>query len=208
MRNFKNLILCLLILSLGFIQACSSDKTGEKSKVSTSDKIVTSAGSDADRIKVSFDIQNYGTFTVETYPEQAPESVARFLELVESGYYDGMNFETLSPGKSLVASSKTALSSGELMDTINGEFSANGYSNDVPLERGTLAFCYLPDEYDTATAKFMILLSSDEKYNGKLAGFAKVVEGTEIFDSISRAPINADYTPVSPIVMKKVYIKK
>ncbi len=208
MRNFRNLILCIMMLSICFTSGCSSDKTAEKPKVSTAENIVSSSGSDADNIEISFDIQNYGTFTVETYPDQAPESVARFLELVEKGYYDGMKFETLNPGKSLISSSETALSSGERLDMINGEFSANGYSNDVPLDRGTLAFCYLPGEYNTAIAKFMILLSPDEEYDGRLAGFARVVDGTEIFDRVSHAPINADNTPVSPIVMKKVYVKE
>ncbi len=208
MRNFRNLILCLLMFSFCFMTACSFDEKEVKPKVSTAENIVNQSGSDADSIEVSFEIQNYGTFTVETYPDQAPESVARFLELVEKGYYDGALIETINPEKSLVISEGTALSSGEISDTITGEFSANGYSNDVPLERGTLAFCYLPDEYDTAVSQFMILLSSDDELNGYLAGFAKVTDGIHIFDAVSRAAIDADNKPISPIVMKKVYIKE
>ena len=35
---------------------------------------------------------------IEFYPEDAPNTVHNFLELVESGYYDGIVFHRIIPG--------------------------------------------------------------------------------------------------------------
>lgn len=208
MKNLKYMLFAILLTTLMFCTSCSSQEdVAEDTEVYTVENVAPSSDAEVEHVKVGFDIENIGSFTVETYPEQAPETVAHFLKLVESGYYNGSSFETLNPGHSLVSSGLTALSNGECKETVTGEFAKNGYSNDLPLTRGTLAFCYLPGEYNSATAQFMILLSDDLGLDGSYAGFAKVVDGTAIFDSIASKAINADNTPVSPIVMKKVYIK-
>lgn len=207
MKNLKKSFIIVLCLAFTFLCGCSSDKNvSEEKKVHTAQKIVTSSGSDADHTRVVFEIQNYGNMVVETYPEHAPETVSRFLELVKAGYYDGMSIDKINPGFSMEVSDKTALSSGECTDTITGEFAKNGYSNGLSLSRGTLAMCYLPDEYNSATSKFMIILSDDLGIDGTYAGFARVVDGTYVFEQISKLAMNADGSPVSPIVMKKVYI--
>ena len=203
----KKSFIIILVMILVIFAGCSKEKPATMQKeVHTADKVVMSSASDADHTRVVFEIQGYGNLTVETYPEYAPETVSRFLELVKMGYYDGMTVDKLNPGFSLEISNLTALSSGEINETITGEFSKNGYSNDLPLSRGTLAMCHLPGEYNSATSKFMILLSDDLNIDGNYAGFAKITEDTNVFESISKSAINADGTLVSPIVMKKVYI--
>lgn len=206
MKNIKKALLILLSLCLVLTAACSSDEKSSSGSVHTNEKIV---GSSAEVVhtKVSFEVENYGIFTVETYPEYAPETVAHFLKLVRSGYYNGMNFEKIIPGNWLVSSDLTTLSSGECKETVTGEFYKNGYSNELPLTRGTLALCYLPGEYNSARAQFMILLSDKPELEGEYAGFAKIVENSAVFDKIVSTAINADGTPVSPIVMKNVYVK-
>ena len=41
---------------------------------------------------------NEGTMLIELYPEDAPNTVHNFLELVESGFYDGVIFHRIIPG--------------------------------------------------------------------------------------------------------------
>ena len=192
---------------LVFCVACSGGSSSKEPKVRTTGKLVSSSDADIDHTKVCFEIENYGSFTVETYPEYAPETVAHFLKLVKSGYYNGTSFEKINHGHSIVSTDDTLLSSGECKETVTGEFAANGYSNDLPLTRGTFVLSYLPGEYNTATARFMILLSDNLGLDGKYAGFAKIVENSAIFDKIASTATNADGTPLSPIVMKNVYIK-
>lgn len=207
MKNLKKSFIIIMAFVLVFVSGCSSEKTNtEKKEIQTAEKIVTSSAESIDHKRVVLEIQDYGNLVVETYPEEAPETVSRFLELVEMGYYDGMSFDKINPGFSMEISDETALSSGEYKETVTGEFAKNGFSNGLALSRGTLAMCYLPGEYNSATAKFMIILNDDLGIDGSYAGFAKVVDGSGVFDKISKIAPNADGSPVSPIVMKKAYI--
>ena len=207
MKNLKKPFIIVLVVILSLMCACSVQKdVAEEKKVETADRVVTSSGSTINNTKVVFEVENYGNMVVETYPQYAPETVAQFIALVRMGYYDGMAIDKINPGFSMEISDKTALSSGEYTDSINGEFAKNGYSNDLPLSKGTLAMCYLPGEYNSATSKFMIILNDDLGIDGNYAGFAKVVDGTSVFEQISKIAPDADGSPVSPIVMKKVYV--
>lgn len=207
MKNLKKSFAIILVFMLVLVSGCSNEKSETKEKkVQTAEMIVTSSDGNVDHEKVVFEIQDYGNMVVETYPEEAPETVSRFLELVEMGYYDGMSFDKVIPGFSMETSDKTTLSSGECKEVITGEFAKNGYSNGLSLSRGTLAMCYMPGEYNSATSKFMIILNDDLDIDGLYAGFAKVVDGIGVFDKISKIATDANGSPVSPIVMKKAYI--
>ena len=207
MKNLRKPFIIVLTVIFCLMCACSAQKeVSEEKKVETADRVVTSSGNTIKNTQVIFEIENYGNMVVETYPQYAPETVAQFLTLVKMGYYDGMSIDKINPGFSMEVSNKTALSSGEYTDSITGEFAKNGYSNDLSLSRGTLAMCYLPGEYNSATSKFMIILNNDLGIDGAYAGFAKVVDGSSVFEQISKLAPDADGRPVSPIVMKKVYI--
>lgn len=207
MKNIRKPFIIVLAVILSFMCACTAQKeVSEEKKVETADRVVTSSGNTIKNTQVVFEIENYGNIVVETYPQYAPETVAQFLALVKMGYYNGMTIDKINPGFSMEISDKTTLSSGEYTDSITGEFAKNGYSNDLPLTRGTLAMCYLPGEYNSATSKFMIILSDDLGIDGTYAGFAKIVGGSSVFEQISKLAPDADGSPVSPIVMKKVYI--
>ncbi|MBO7288455.1 MAG: peptidylprolyl isomerase, partial [Clostridia bacterium] len=160
MKNLKKALIIVLTFSLMFTASCSSNEENKKEGIHSNEKIVSSSA-EAVHTKVCFEVENYGIFTVETYPEYAPESVAHFLKLVKSGYYNGMEFSKINSGHSVVSSDVTVHSSGECRETVTGEFYKNGYSNEMPLTRGTLCFTYLPGEYNSARSQFMILLSDE-----------------------------------------------
>ena len=206
MKNFKNSLIIILALCLVFTVSCSSNEKNKITDIHSNEKIVSSSA-EAVHTKVCFEVENYGSFTVETYPEYAPESVAHFLKLVNMGYYNQMEFSKINSGHSIVSSELTAHSSGECLETVTGEFYKNGYSNELPLTRGTLCYTYLPGQYNSAKAQFMILLSDAPSMEGKYAGFAKIVENAEVFDRIVATELNIEGEPLSPIVMKNVYVK-
>ncbi|MBO5743730.1 MAG: peptidylprolyl isomerase [Clostridia bacterium] len=206
MKNLKKALIIFLTFSLMFTASCSSNEENKKEGIHSNEKIVSSSA-EAVHTKVCFEVENYGIFTVETYPEYAPESVAHFLKLVKSGYYNGMEFSKINSGHSVVSSDVTVHSSGECRETVTGEFYKNGYSNEMPLTRGTLCFTYLPGEYNSARSQFMILLSDELGLEGEYAPFAKLIENSAVFDKIAAAELNEEGEPLSPIVMKNVYVK-
>lgn len=212
MKIIKSLF--LLLIACCIFAACSSGN--DASDASNQDapvveNVVTSAAA-PEHTFVTFETQSHGKFVVETYPEHAPETVRHFLELVDGGFYNGFTIEQIRHSEALVTSeSSPALrsdSSAALATTVSGEFTKNGRSNALKLEKYTLALNHIPTQYDSGSAQFMIMLTSSHDFDGEYAGFGKVVQGTEVIDKIAGSEVDRKGTPVSPIVMKKVYINE
>ena len=213
--KFTKIISIILIFAVVFSLAACYDK--EESKKGTTlepialDAVVTSEG-EPERTRVSFEVENYGTFIIETYPEHAPETVNHFLELVDNGCYNGYTIDKIVPSLAIFSSSYsvdlTSDSAAGFNNTVSGEFSKNGRSNSLKLDKYTLALNRIPSDYNSAMSQFMIFLSANHNMDGEYAGFAKVVEGTQIIDRIAGAETDTSGKPVSPIVMKKVYINR
>lgn len=202
----------MLILLL---TSCSSQdeesKTPEEHKRAAVESVVSSDAA-PEHDTVTFEVENFGKFVVETFPEYAPETVAHFLSLVKSGFYNGFTIEQIDHSFAMF-SSKTSqdLSSDSAADfnyLIPGEFTENGRSNNLLLEKYTLALYHAPNQNDSAMAQFMIFLTNDHEVNGSYAGFAKVTEGTDVIDRMAGTLVDASDAPVSPIVMKNVYINE
>lgn len=213
--KYSKIIAVMLILAVVFsFVSCSENEekeTGTTLEPIALDSVVTSEA-EPERTRVTFEVENYGNFVVETYPEHAPETVNHFLELVDNGFYNGYTIEKIDPGLGILSSSYsqdlTSDSAAGFNNTVSGEFTKNGRSNSLKLEKYVLALNHIPSDYNSAMSQFIIFLSSNHDMDGEYAGFAKVVEGTQIIDRIAGAETSSSDTPVSPIVMKKVYINR
>ncbi len=212
MKIIKSLF--LLLVTCCIFVACSSDSDVDDSSaqgVPVVENVVTSAAA-PEHTFVTFETQFHGKFVVETYPEHAPETVRHFLELVDGGFYNGFTIEQIRHSEALVTSeSSPALksdSAAALNTTVSGEFTKNGRSNALKLEKYTVALNHIPTEYDSGSAQFMIMLTSSHDFDGEYAGFGKVVQGTDVIDKIAGSEVDRTGAPVSPIVMKKVYINE
>ena len=211
MKILKLLFLTAVIASV-FV-ACSGGEKDIPSTEAGTVSVDSPVASNAlpEHTFVTFEVEGYGKFVVETYPECAPETVKHFLSLVESGHYNGFSFDKITPSKTLLSSEtsshNSSSDSGSKPSAIAGEFYANGKSNTLKLDKYTLALNHIEGNYDTGVSQFMIMLTSSHDFDGQYAGFAKVVEGNEVIDRIAGSETDENGKPVSPIVMKKVYIK-
>ncbi len=162
--------------------------------------------------EVTFDIQNYGTVKMELYPEYAPNTVANFIKLIQTGYYNnkviygkdeiclyvGRNSEgeAEDPTISLLDNSIEAGTDEDYKYSIVGEFVANGYDqNTLRHEKGVISLIRndytqlsheLSDEsYNSGNAQIGIMLSDDARVlNGVYAGFGRIIEGLDILEKI------------------------
>lgn len=135
---------------------------------------------------VTMDIADYGTITIELYPEYAPNTVANFVNLIEDGFYDGLTFHRSVPGFVLQGGSPTGDGTGGPGYTIAGEFKANGFTkNTLSHDRGVISMAR-SSSYDSASSQFFIVLDDSAKMSldGLYAGFGKVTEGMDIIDKI------------------------
>lgn len=134
---------------------------------------------------VTMEIENYGTIKIELYPEYALNTVANFVSLIKDGFYDGLTFHRLVPGFVLQGGDPNEDGTGGPGYTIDGEFKANGYANNLSHTTGVISMAR-SQSYDSAGSQFFIVLDDSAKYSldGLYAGFGKVIKGMEILKKI------------------------
>ena len=134
---------------------------------------------------ITMEIENYGTIKIELYPEYAPNTVANFVSLIKDGFYDGLTFHRLVPGFVLQGGDPNEDGTGGPGYTIDGEFKANGYTNNLSHTTGVISMAR-SQSYDSAGSQFFIVLDDSAKYSldGLYAGFGKVIKGMEILKKI------------------------
>lgn len=136
---------------------------------------------------VSMEIENYGTIEIELYPEYAPNTVANFVNLIESGFYNGNNFHRLAKGFVLQGGDPTGTGTGGPGYSIKGEFSKNNYTkNTLSHTEGVISMARNSISMDSAGSQFFIVLSDSAKYSldTMYAGFGKVTKGMSILKEI------------------------
>jgi len=152
---------------------------------------------------IQIEMENGDIIKAELYPEIAPITVANFLELVKSGFYDGLNFHRVIPGFMIQGGCPNGTGMGGPGHNIVGEFLANGVQNDLKHERGVLSMARSMDP-NSAGSQFFIMVATSPHLDGQYAAFGKVVEGMEAVDAIVAADRDPRDNPRNPQIMKKV----
>ncbi len=130
------------------------------------------------------EIENYGTITVELDQEAAPITVENFVNLADSGFYDGLTFHRIIEGFMMQGGCPEGTGYGGSDEEIYGEFAENGYDNPLSHTRGAISMAR-SDAYDSASSQFFIVHEdSIESLDGKYAAFGYVTEGMDIVDAI------------------------
>lgn len=133
------------------------------------------------------EIEDYGTITIELDQESAPITAANFVELAESGFYDGLTFHRIIEGFMMQGGDPNGDGTGGSDNTIVGEFTDNGYDNELSHTRGAVSMARSTD-YDSASSQFFIVQEdSSDSLDGQYAVFGYVTEGMEIVDEICEA---------------------
>ncbi len=134
---------------------------------------------------VAMDIKNYGSIVIELYPDIAPNTVNNFISLVKSGFYDNNSFHRLVPDFVLQGGDPKGDGTGGPGYSIKGEFSNNGFKNDLKHEKGIISMARGNDK-DSAGSQFFIMLGTSNYLDGDYAAFGKVIDGMGIIDKIAK----------------------
>ena len=152
--------------------------------------LLTGCGKRTENPIVTMEISDYGTIKIELYPKYAPNTVANFVNLVESGFYNDNTFHRLVPGFVLQGGDPDGDGTGGPGYTIKGEFSENGYGkNTLKHDKGvvSMARTNIPN---SAGSQFFIVLDDTKtihaSLDNKYAAFGKVIEGMEIIENIEK----------------------
>ncbi len=189
---------------------------------------------------ILIDVENYGKIYARLYPDIAPETVKNFKALVAEGFYDGLIFHRVIEDFMIQGGDPLGDGMGGNNDedgneiNINGEFSANGFKNDLAHERGVLSmargassyeqylsFGYkfedmpidmklsIKEGYNSASSQFFIVHKTTPSLDGNYASFGKVLYGMDVVDKIAAVDTNSKDKPLSDVVINSItFIKE
>ena len=141
----------------------------------------------------------------ELYPEIAPNTVNNFISLVKKGYYNGLGFHRVIAGFMIQGGCPLGTGTGGPGYTIKGEFSANGFKNDLVHSKGVLSMARTMAP-DSAGSQFFIMHEDSPHLDGQYAAFGKVIEGIEIVDEIAETATDYRDRPRFAQVMETVTV--
>ncbi|ASA26641.1 peptidylprolyl isomerase [Paenibacillus donghaensis] len=154
---------------------------------------------------VTIEMDNGGIIQAELYPELAPNTVNNFISLIKKGTYDGTIFHRVIPGFMIQGGDPDGNGTGGPGYSIAGEFSQNGFTNNLLHKEGVLSMAR-SQENDTAGSQFFIMTAESPHLDGLYAAFGQVTEGLEVVQEIVNLKRDVNDRPEEPPVMKKVTV--
>lgn len=154
---------------------------------------------------VTIEMENGDIMKAELYPEIAPNTVNNFISLIKKGYYDGVIFHRVIPGFMIQGGDPEGTGMGGPGYSIRGEFSNNGFKNDLKHTPGVLSMArtMIPD---SAGSQFFIMHENSPHLDGEYAAFGKLIEGLEIVDRIAKVKTDYSDRPMEEQKMAKVTV--
>ena len=145
-----------------------------------------------------------GVIEIEMIPEVAPESVRNFLNLVATGTLDTTTFSRVVKG--------FVIQGGNLATSEKWSHAlAKRMSRKLPDEPGLvkhvrgIVSMARPEEANSATTNFFILVGEGQHLDGKFSAFGRVTKGIEVADAINQAPGDGD-KPSKPVRINRALI--
>lgn len=157
-------------------------------------------------MKAIIEMENGGKMTLELYPETAPITVANFVKLAKSGFYDGLIFHRVIEGFMIQGGDPTGTGMGGPGWEIKGEFSSNGVKNPLRHTRGVISMAR-SSRPDSAGSQFFIMHKNAPHLDGSYAAFGKMTDGFETLDKIATTPTDYSDRPRTAQKIKTVTIE-
>lgn len=144
---------------------------------------------------ITMNLTNGGQIKIELYPTVAPNTVNNFLSLVNKGYYDGLIFHRVISGFMIQGGCPEGSGMGGPGYSIPGEFSSNGFTNDLKHSEGVLSMARsaMPD---SAGSQFFIMHKNSPHLDGAYAAFGKVIEGMDLVNKIAKTKTDYSDRPI------------
>jgi cyclophilin family peptidyl-prolyl cis-trans isomerase len=148
-----------------------------------------------------------GNIVVELYPEIAPKTVENFVNLVNSGFYDGLTFHRVIKDFMIQTGDPNGDGTGGSEENVVGEFLSNDWKeNNLSHTEGVISMARATDK-NSASSQFFICTAEDTFLDGEYAAFGKVIEGLDVAKEISNVETNETDKPLEDIHTIKIYLK-
>ncbi|WP_291571319.1 peptidylprolyl isomerase [Clostridium sp. UBA4548] len=154
---------------------------------------------------VTFEMENGKIMKAELYPEIAPNTVKNFISLIKKGFYNGLIFHRVIPGFMIQGGCPEKSGMGGPGYSIKGEFSSNGFKNDLKHTTGVLSMAR-SQHPDSAGSQFFVMVANSPHLDGQYAAFGKLIEGQNVADEIVSTKTDFRDRPYEEQVMKAVTV--
>lgn len=154
---------------------------------------------------VTITMHNGNQMKIELYPEIAPNTVNNFISLVKKEFYNGVIFHRVIPGFMIQGGDPDGVGTGGPGYSIKGEFSSNGFQNDLKHTKGVISMARSMRP-DSAGSQFFLMVENAPHLDGQYAAFGKIIEGLEEADRIVSVKRNHNDKPNEDQVMKEVTV--
>ena len=151
-------------------------------------------------------MEDGGVIVLNLFPKVAPNTVANFIELANSGFYDGLTFHRVISGFMIQGGDPNGNGTGNPGYHIAGEFQENGFRNVLSHTRGVISMARSMDP-DSAGCQFFVMHENAPHLDGAYAAFGKVTEGMDVVDAIASTPTGYQDRPVQEQRMKRVTVE-
>lgn len=141
----------------------------------------------------------------ELYPEIAPNTVNNFISLIKKGFYNNLTFHRVIPGFMIQGGCPDGTGMGGPGYQIKGEFSQNGFKNDLKHTPGVLSMArsMMPN---SAGSQFFIMHQTSPHLDGQYAAFGKITEGLDVIDKIANVPTDYRDKPIELQMIKTMEV--
>ncbi len=155
---------------------------------------------------VTITMRNGDVIKAELYPEIAPNTVNNFISLINKGFYNGLVFHRVIRNFMLQGGCPEGTGMGGPGYHIRGEFSQNGFKNDLKHTEGVLSMArsMMPN---SAGSQFFIMHKAAPHLDGQYAAFGKVTEGMDVVNKIAAEQTDPSDRPIIPQVMASVTVE-
>lgn len=207
MKKIISVIILCAILVLCFASCERHNAPALKDiNLSTTSSIEGLAISEAATDYVLIDVADYGKILIRLFPNVAPETVENFKKLVSQKFYDGIIFHRVIEGFMIQGGDPEGTGYGGSKDTVKGEFTSNGFENNLTHLRGVVSMARSNDP-DSASSQFFIMHKTTSSLDENYAAFGYVVYGMDVVDDIAETEVTGPSQspkPVKDVVMTSV----
>ena len=149
--------------------------------------------------RVLIEVKNYGNITVELFPEVAPITVANFLKLTESYFYNNLTFHRVIKGFMIQGGDPKGNGTGGSKETIKGEFFSNGVKNQLNHTKGVISMARTSFP-NSASSQFFLMHSTADYLDGEYAAFGATIEGLDVIDKIANVTTDRYDMPLEKVI--------
>ena len=154
---------------------------------------------------VTIKMADGGVMKLELYPDIAPKTVENFVKLVQEKFYDGLIFHRVIKGFMIQGGDPEGTGMGGPGYSIPGEFSSNGFENNLKHTEGVISMARSMDP-DSAGSQFFIMHKTSPHLDGQYAAFGKLTEGIEVVNKIAETRTDYNDRPLQEQKMKSVTV--